>query len=135
MAEKIQITADVALTPIVVSDRSGNKVGAAYIHLEDVRIPGRITEIIEFAKTVDVESCDYETLRSFSEMMEDKFCKLFGYDCRRSLFGILSPVTRCGKKYYYVLVIETIMDKISEEVKANAQKRADKITKYTRSAK
>lgn len=135
MAEKIQITADVELTPIVVSNKIGIKVGAAFINLEDVRIPARITEIIEFAKTADVESCDIDTKATVCDMMEDKFCKLFGYDCRRSLFGMLSPVDRCGSKYYYIMIIDTIMEKISEEIKANAQKRADKIAKYTRSAK
>ena len=135
MAEKIRITADVELTPIVVSNKIGTKVGAAFINLDDVRIPSRITEIIEYAKTIVVESCDSETLVSFCDMLEDKFCKLFGYDCRRSLFGILSPVDLCGGKYYYIMIIEAITAKISEEVKANAQKRADKIAKYTRSAK
>lgn len=133
MAEKIQITADVELTPIVVSNKIGIKVGAAFINLEDVRIPARIKEIIEFAKTVDVENADIETKAAFCDMMEDKFCKLFGYDCRRSLFGILSPADRCGGKYFYIMVIDQIMDSISAEIKANAW--GKKISKYTHAGK
>lgn len=133
MAEDINISVDVTLTPIVVSDRHGTKVGAAFINLDDVRIPARITEIIEFAKTVDIENCEYEVLHNFSEMMEDKFCKLFGYDCRRSLFGILSPVTSCGGKYFYIMVIDQIMNSISAEIKANAW--GKKISQYTHANK
>lgn len=135
MADEIQIGVDITLTPIAISDHSGTKIGAAFINLQDVRIPARITEIIDFAKTIDIDNCDFETLRNFSDMMEDKFCKLFGYDCRRSLFGIISPVARCGNKFLYVLIVEQIMDKITAEIKEKAQKRDANIKKYTRGTK
>lgn len=135
MAEKVEINAGDVLTPIIITDKSGAKVGAAFINIKDIRIPARVTEVINFMQTMDVDNCDYDTLCKYNDMLEDKFCKLFGYDCRRSLFGILGPTTICNGKYVAVVIIEKIMALLSKEIKEKAANRTDKINKYVGSHK
>lgn len=130
MAEKIEINAGDILTPIIITDKSGAKVGAAFINIKDIRIPARVSEVINYMKTMGVDNCDYETLCEYNKMLEDKICKLFGYDCRRSLFGILSPTNICNGKYVAVVIIEKIMECLSDEVKKKAADRTEKIAKY-----
>lgn len=135
MAEKIEINAGDILTPIIITDKNGTKVGAAFINIKDIRIPARVTEVINYMKTMDIDSCDYDTLCKYNDMLEDKFCKLFGYDCRRSLFGILSPTNICNGKYVAVVIIEKVMACLSDEVKKKAADRTQKISKYVGSQK
>ena len=84
---------------------------------------------------MDIDNCDYDTLCKYNDMLEDKFCKLFGYDCRRSLFGILGPTTVCNGKYVAVVIIEKIMELLSKEIKEKASSRTNKINKYVGSHK
>lgn len=130
MAERIEINAGDVLTPVIITDRRGAKLGAAFLNANDIRIPARITEIINYMKSIDVDSCDYETLCQYNKMLEDKFCALFGYDCRRSLFPILSPTTLCGGKYAAVLIIEKVMEFLSDDIKRKAAERTEKINQY-----
>ena len=135
MAEKVEINAGDVLTPIIITDKSGTKVGAAFINVKDIRIPARVSEVINFMQTMDIDNCDYDTLCKYNDMLEDKFCKLFGYDCRRSLFGILGPTTVCNGKYVAVVIIEKIMELLSKEIKEKASSRTNKINKYVGSHK
>lgn len=132
MAEVIEVNAGEFLTPVILKDANGFNVGAACINMKDIRIPARVTEIIEYMKTIDVDGCDYDTLLRYNEMLEDKFCRLFGYDCRESLFCILSPTTPCGKKYAAHLIIEKVMEALSDEIKQKAAARTEKIAQYVR---
>lgn len=132
MAEKIEVEVGDVLTPVIITDKNGTRLGAAFINANDIRIPARITEIIDFMKTLDVDNCDYETLYKYNEMLEDKFCRLFGYDCRGSLFCILSPTTMCSGKYTAVLIVERIMEVLGEDIKKKAAKRAGAIGKYVK---
>ena len=135
MSEIIEVNDGELLTPVILTDSTGRRVGAAFINMQDIRIPARVTEIIDYMKSIDVDGCDNETLYRFNEMLEDKFCRLFGYDCRRSLFGIVSPTTLCGKKYAAVLIIEKVMECLSEDVKKKAAERAEKISQYVKPQK
>ena len=130
MVEKIEVNVGDVLTPVVITDGSGTKVGAAFINAGDIRIPARITEIIEYMKSIDVDDADYDTLLKFDKVLVDKFCYLVGYDCRRSLFGIVSPTTRCGGKFAAHLIVEKVMECISDEVKKKAAERTEKINQY-----
>ena len=132
MAEKINVDVGDILTPVIITDKSGKKVGAAFLNAGDIRIPARITEIIDYMKKIDVDHCDYETLCKYNEMLEDKFCGLFGYDCRRSLFCILSPTTICDGKFAAILIVEKVMEALSEDIKKKAMKRAEIIGKYVK---
>ena len=132
MTEKIEINAGDFLTPVILTDGSGTRIGAAFINMQDIRIPARVTEIIDYMKTIDVDGCDYDALYQYNEMLEDKFCRLFGYDCRKSLFGVLSPTTTCGKKYAAHIILEKVMDALSDEIKQKAAERTAKISQYVR---
>lgn len=132
MAENIEVNVGNILSPVIITDGSGTRVGAAFINMNDIRIPARVTEIIDYMKTLDVDGCDYDTLYQYNEMLEDKFCRLFGYDCRKSLFGIVSPTTLCGKKYAAVLIVEKVMETLSDEIKKKAAERTEKIAQYVR---
>lgn len=130
MNEKIEVSTDNILTPVVLVDGDGEKLGAAFLNLNDVRIPARVTAILNYMKSIDVDSADYDTLLKFDKALEDKFCSLFGYDCRRSLFGIVSPTTPCGGKFAAVLILEKVMECLSEEVKKKAEKIEEYVKKY-----
>lgn len=131
MADKIELNAGDILTPVVIRDKHGKVVGAAYINLNDIRVPARVSEILDYMKTIDVDNADYEELLSFDAMLQDKTNRLFGYDCSNSLFGVVSPTSRVGGNYMMVLIIQAIMDSVSEETKKKAAARMDKIQKYT----
>lgn len=130
MNKEINVSAGSILTPVIITDGSGTKVGAAFINTKDIRIPSRITEIIEYMKSLDVDGADYDSLLKFDKALEDKFCYLFGYDCRRSLFGVVSPTTPCGGKFAAVLIVEKVMECLSDEVKKKAAQRTEKINQY-----
>ena len=132
MAEKIEVNVGDVLAPVVISDKNGTKVGSAFINTKDIRIPARITEIIEYMKTLDVDGADYDSLLKFDKALEDKFCYLFGYDCRRSLFGVVSPTTPCGGKFAAILILEKVMECLSDEVKKKAAQRTEKINQYVK---
>lgn len=132
MAEKIEVATDLRLTPVIISDRKGTSVGVAFLNTNDIRIPSRVTEIIDYMKTIDIDNCNYETLHHYNDMLEDKFCGLFGYDCRQSLFCILSPTTICNGKYAAILILEKVMEALSDEIKEKAAKRAEIIGKYVK---
>lgn len=132
MAEKIEVNVGDVLAPVVISDKNGTKVGAAFINTKDIRIPARITEIIEYMKSLDVDGADYDALLKFDKALEDKFCYLFGYDCRRSLFGVVSPTTPCGGKFAAVLIVEKVMECLSDDIKKKAAQRAEKINQYVK---
>lgn len=131
MADKIELNAGDILTPIVIRDNTRKVIGAAYINLTDIRIPARVTEILDYMKTIDVDHASYEELLSFDTMLQDKVNRLFGYDCSASLFGVVSPTSRVGGKYMMVALIQAIMDATSEETKKKAADRMDKINHYT----
>lgn len=132
MAEKIEVNVGDVLAPVIISDKNGTKVGAAFINTKDIRIPARITEIIEYMKSLDVDGADYDALLKFDKALEDKFCYLFGYDCRRSLFGVVSPTTPCGGKFAAVLIVEKVMECLSDDIKKKAAQRAEKINQYVK---
>ena len=132
MAEKIEVNVGDVLAPVVISDKNGTKVGAAFINTKDIRIPARITEIIEYMKSLDVDGADYDALLKFDKALEDKFCYLFGYDCRRSLFGVVSPTTPCGGKFAAILILEKVMECLSDDIKKKAAQRAEKINQYVK---
>lgn len=130
MAENIEVNVGNVLTPVVITDGSGTKVGAAFINVNDIRVPARITDILAYMQTLDVDNADYDTLLKFDRLLEDKFCQLFGYDCRRSLFGIVSPTTNCGGKFAAHLILEKVMECLSEEIKKKAAERTARIDRY-----
>ena len=130
MAENIEVNVGNVLTPVVIADKNGTKVGAAFINTNDIRVPVRITDILNYMKSIDVDSAEYDALLKFDKALEDKFCYLFGYDCRRSLFGIVSPTTPCGGKFAAVLILEKVMECLSNEVKKKAAERMEKINQY-----
>ncbi len=130
MAEKIEVATDLLLTPVIISDRNGTNVGVAFLNANDIRIPARVSEIIDYMKSIDVDNCSYEALNHYNEMLEDKFCGLFGYDCRRSLFCILSPTNICNGKFVAILILEKVMEALSDDIKAKAAKRTEIISKY-----
>jgi hypothetical protein len=58
VAEKIEVVTDLSLTPVIISDRNGTNVGVAFLNANDIRIPARVTEIIDYMKSIDVDRCD-----------------------------------------------------------------------------
>ena len=132
MADKIEVNAGDILTPIVIRDKNRKTIGAAYINLTDIRIPARVQEIIDYMKTIDVDNAGYDALLSFDTMLQDKVNRLFGYDCSSTLFGVVSPTSRVGGTYMVVLLIQAVMEAISEETKKKASERMDRISQYTK---
>lgn len=131
MAEKIELNAGDILTPIVIKDKRGTTVGSALINLTDIRIPARVAEVLDYMKSIPVDGADYDALLEFDAMLQDKICRVFGYDCSKSLFGILSPTSRCGGKYMAVLIVQKILDAVPKETKEKAAVRMEKIARHT----
>lgn len=132
MADNIEVNVGNVLTPVVIADKNGTKVGAALINTNDIRFPARITDILNYMNSIDVDSADYDAMLKLDKALEDKFCYLFGYDCRRSLFGIVSPTTPCGGKFAAVLILEKVMECLSDDIKKKAAQRTEKIDRYVK---
>lgn len=132
MAEKIELNVGDVLTPIVIKDKQGTVVGAAKINLKDIRIPARVADVLKYMETIDVDGADYDALLEFDSMVQDKINHLFGYDCSKSLFGIFSPTSRCGGKYMAVIIVQKILDSISEEIRKKGAKRTAKVHKHVK---
>lgn len=131
MAEKITLNVGDALTVLEITDSTGTVLGTAKLNLFDIRMAARIGEIAEFFKQYKYEGFGSEQLMVLDAALEDKFCYLLGYDCRRSLFGVLSPTTILPDGEMFTMrIIRTISESFSAQVKTRAQERAKLVAQY-----
>jgi hypothetical protein len=62
----------------------------------------------------------------------DKFSYVLGYDCRETLFSVLSPTTICEDgSMFAIAILNKISEEFSENVKQRAEARAKAMQKYT----
>lgn len=131
MDKNIEMNVGSVLTKIEIKDDDGIILGSLKINLMDVRIVSRIHDCALFFRDFKFDETGADGLAAIDRALEDKFCYLLGYDCRESLFGVLSPTTvfRSGEMFA-IAVLEKISETYSEEVKDRAAARMAAVRKY-----
>ena len=132
MAKNIEMKGGSVLTRVNITDDDGEVLGWLRSNRSDARIISRIHDCALYFQNLKIEDNGADGLAKLDAAMEDKFCYLLGYDCRESLFGVLSPTTvfRNGEMFA-VSVLETISGAYSEEAKERAAARGAGVRKYT----
>lgn len=132
MAKNIEMNVGSVLTKIEIKDDDGIVLGSLKINLMDVRIVSRIHDCALFFRDFKFDETGTDGLAAIDRALEDKFCYLLGYDCRESLFGVLSPTTVfSGGEMFALCVLDKISEAYSEEMKERAAARMAAVRKYT----
>lgn len=132
MAKNIELNVGTVLTKIEIKDDDGIVLGFLKLNLMDARIVTRIHDCEKFFSGFSFDETGVDGIVAIDRAMEEKFSYLLGYDCRESLFGVLSPTTvfRNGEMFA-IAVLEKISEAYSEEVKERAAARMKAVRKYT----
>lgn len=132
MAKNIEMNVGNALTKIEFKDEDGIVLGFLKINLMDARLVGKLSDCAEFFKNYKFDGSDMEKLVAIDRDLMDKFCYVLGYDCRETLFGILSPTTIFEDgSMFAISILNKISEVFSAEVKERAAARAKAMQKYT----
>lgn len=132
MGKNIEMSVGSALTRINFKDEDGIVVGFLKINLTDVRLVGKLHECAEFFQKYKFDGTSVEELVRVDQDIAEKFCYVLGYDCRETLFGVLSPTTIMGNgEMFAISVVGKIGEVFSAEIKEKAAARAEAMRKYT----
>lgn len=132
MGKNIAMNVGNALTKIEFKDEDGIVLGFLKINLMDVRLVGKLNDCAKFFNSYQFDGSDVEKLAALDRDLMDKFCYVLGYDCRETLFGVLSPTTIFEDGSMFALaVLNKISEVFSQEVKERAAARALAMRKYT----
>lgn len=127
MAENVALNVGKLLTRVELKADDGSVVGYAYANFENPRVLMRAKEFSEYFGK-------YDGAKSVSELdadMVDKFCYLFGYDCRATLFGIISPTDRLDGESVALRLIREIQKCFTAAQEKRAADRAAVIARHT----
>ena len=128
MAEKIEVNVGDVLTPIEVADADGVVIGRAKINILDDRVAFRMRDLVAYIRGYQFEGTN---LTALNKALEMKFCHLFGYDCRATLFGVLRPTDITGSGEFFALaIIDRINKDMPTQVKERAEARSKAIAEY-----
>lgn len=131
MAEKIELNVGDVLTPVEVADADGIIIGRAKINVLDDRVASRMRDLVDYIRGYPFEGMDAQKRVSLDKSLEAKFCYLFGYDCRATLFGVLRPTDTTGSGEMFALMIVNALNKnLPQKMKERAEARAQAIEKY-----
>ena len=132
MAKNINMNVGSALTKIEFKDEDGIVLGFLKINLTDVRLIGKLEACGKFFKNYQFEGNDLDKLIALDRDLMDRFCYVLGYDCRETLFGVLSPTTIFEDgEMFAITILNRISEEFSETIKQRAEARAMAIQKYT----
>lgn len=132
MGKNIEMYVGNALTKIEFKDEDGVVLGFLKINLMDVRLVNKLNECAAFFRNYQLDGSDAEKLAAIDRDLADRFCYLLGYDCRDTLFGILSPTTIFESgEMFAISILQKIGETFSAEVKERAAARAAAMQKYT----
>lgn len=132
MGKNIEMNVGNALTKIDFKDEDGIVLGFLKINLMDVRLVNKLNDCAAFFKNYKFEGTDVEKLSAIDLDLMDKFCFILGYDCRDTLFGILSPTTVLEDGSMFAIeILNRISEVFSVEVKQRAEARKKAMQKYT----
>ena len=132
MGKNIEMNVGSALTRIDFKDEDGIVLGFLKINLTDVRLIGKLNDCAAFFKNYKFEGTGVERLAAIDRDLMDKFCFVLGYDCRETLFGVLSPTTIFEDgNMFAISILHKISEVFSAEVKQRAEARAKAMQKYT----
>lgn len=132
MGNNIEMNVGNALTKIEFKDEDGIVLGFLKINLTDIRLVGKLEQCAAFFKNYKFEGSDVEKLAAIDRDLMDKFCFLFGYDCRETLFGVISPTTVFEDGSMFAIeILNKISSEFSENIKQRAEARAKAMQKYT----
>lgn len=132
MGKSIEMNVGNALTKIDFKDEDGIVVGFLKINLTDVRLVGKLNDCATFFKNYKFDGSDIEKLTAIDRDLMDKFCYVLGYDCRETLFGVLSPTTIFEDgSMFAISILNKISEVFSAEVKQRAEARKKAMQKYT----
>lgn len=133
MEKKLEVNVGAVLTPIEIKDADGTTLGTAKINLFDIRLVARIREIAEFFRTYKIDGTDPAAVAKLDEILLEKFCFMLGYDCRDSLFRVLSPTTILPNGEMFAMeIVSEITKRFTDDVKERAAARAQLIAQYTK---
>lgn len=132
MGKNIEMNVGNALTEIEFKDEDGIVLGFLKINLTDVRLVKKLNDCAAFFKNYKFEGTNVEKLAAIDRDLMDKFCFVLGYDCRETLFGVLSPTTIFEDgSMFAIAILNKISEVFSAEVKQRAEARAKAMQKYT----
>ena len=118
---------------ILYRDGDGEIIASVKINPADNRLPSRLRDFAvkakQKAKTAGSESID--ALGQCDDAIADLFCELLGYDCRKTLFGIVSPTTVLDDgRLFAACVLEDIKSVARPELEKTARARRAAIEKH-----
>ena len=119
---------------ILYRDGDGEIIASVKINPADNRLPSRLRDFALKAKQKaktggSGESVD--ALGQCDDAIADLFCELVGYDCRKTLFGIVSPTTVLNDgRLFAACVLEDIKAVAKPELERAARARRTAIEKH-----
>lgn len=118
---------------ILYRDGDGEIIAFVKINPADNRLPSRLRDFAvkakQKAKMPGSESID--ALGQCDDVIADLFCEFLGYDCRKTLFGIVSPTTVLDDgRLFATCVLEDIKSVAKPELEKAARARRAAIEKH-----
>ena len=126
MAEKIELGVGELLTRVELKADDGTVVGYALANFNNPRLFLRLKEFSGYFS----KHPGTGTILELDADMQDKFCYVFGYDCRAQLFGVVSPTDRIGGEQVALRLTRAISESFTQAQKETAEKREKEIAKH-----
>lgn len=114
------------------TDDDGEVFAKVKVRPSDPRLIGRCKNIAEFFTDLSKQPAmnnSVEGAEKYEQIVADKFCEFFGYDCRESLFGMVAATdVMSDGRIFANHVLDAIVRNIGPEVE---KRRRANIEKYT----
>lgn len=120
------------MTRFEIRDSEGNLIGEFRANLQDEKLISRICEFRDTFTNYKTESKGFERRQEVDAAAQGAFCRLLGYDCRSSLFSVLTPSTRLESGEIFASVImKTLSDAFVENAKSKLKASIEAMRRHT----
>lgn len=127
MEDSVKI--DTGRIRIKFTELDGTEFASLVINPTDVHLLERARQL---AEELDSASDEEESLVKRNDEIEERICRLLGYDAKAELFGVLPGTTIFPDgRIFAHCVLDTIVDKLMPAIEQRSEAMREQIRKYT----
>lgn len=124
-----------SLLKFTFTDGDGEIVASFRMNPADVKLAQRLQEMQSYFDEMEKSTPENATLDDvirFNDELEEKICKLLGYDARQALFGFVSATSIMEDGNMFIVhVMNVIQEHVFPEIRKRQQSMAEAIAKHT----
>lgn len=120
------------MTRFEIRDAEENMIGTFRANLQDEKLIGRICEFRDTFVSYKTETKGFKRRQELDAAAQEAFCRLLGYDCRPTLFSVLTPSTRLESGEIFASVImKALSDAFVENAKSKLKASVEAMRRHT----